>query len=222
MNMTGPSTAARRSYDNRARQQKAAETRERIIAAGTELVHGFDTWNWRDLTFRAVAERAGVGERTVYRHFPTERHLHDAVMQRLEAEAGIRYEDVNLANLAEVTGRIFGSLQRFSVRQSVQATDDPTFVTVDHRRREALLRAVTAAAPHWSDTDRHLVAGLLDVLWNVPSYERLVGVWNIDGDDATRAIGWLMDKVIESIERDEPVVTEKRGMSRAPRSPRRR
>ena len=101
--MSEPSIGNRRRYDNRARQEKAAQTRERIIAAGSELVHAFDTWNWRDLTFRSVAERAGVGERTVYRHFPTERHLHDAVMQRLESEAGISYENVDLGNLGEVT-----------------------------------------------------------------------------------------------------------------------
>lgn len=204
MIMDESSTASRRSYDNRVRQQKAAETRERIVTAGSELVHEFDTWNWRNLTFRAVAERAGVGERTVYRHFPTERHLHDAVMQRLESEAGISYEDVDLANLAEVTARVFASLQRFSVRQSVQTPSDPTFVTVDHRRREALLRAVSAAAPQWSDADRRLTAGLLDVLWNLPSYERLVGVWGVDGDHATRAIGWLIAKVVQSIKHDQP------------------
>ena len=100
--MSESSIGGRRRYDNRGRQQKAARTRERIIAAGTELVHAFDSWNWRELTFRSVAERAGVGERTVYRHFPTERHLHDAVMQRLESEAGISYEDVDLGNLGEV------------------------------------------------------------------------------------------------------------------------
>jgi AcrR family transcriptional regulator len=200
----GEPSIARRGYDNRAREQKAAETRERIIMAGSELVHGFDSWDWRDLTFRAVAERAGIGERTVYRHFPTERHLHDAVMQRLESEAGISYEDVDLANLAEVTGRVFASLQRFSVSPTAQGPPDPTFVTVDHRRREALLRAVSAAAPQWSETDRLLTAALLDVLWNLPSYERLVGEWEIDGADATRAIGWLMAKVVQSIDDDCP------------------
>jgi hypothetical protein len=121
-----------------------------------------------------------------------------------------------------VTGRVFASLQRFSMGQSVATPADPTFVTVDHRRREALLRAVSAAAAHWSDNDRRLAAGLLDVLWNLPSYERLVGVWNIDGDEATQAIGWLMDKVIQSIEQDERVATAKRDKSRALRSPRRR
>src|SRR6185312_12264800 len=139
------SIAKRRSYDNRARQEKAAQTRERIVAAGSDLVHGFDSWNWRDLTFKAVAERAGVGERTVYRHFPTERHLHDAVMQRLESEAGVSYEDVDLANLAETTARVFASLQRFSVRESVPVPGDAAFVSSDQRRRDALLRVVSEA-----------------------------------------------------------------------------
>jgi AcrR family transcriptional regulator len=202
--MSEPSIASRRTYDNRARQQKAAQTRERIVAAGSDLVHDFDSWNWRDLTFKAVAERAGVGERTVYRHFPTERHLHDAVMQRLESEAGISYEDVDLANIGDVTGRVFASLQRFSARKSVEAPQDPTFVGVDVRRREALTRAVSAAAPNWSAAEQQVTAGLLDVLWNVPSYERLVGEWDIEGADATRAIGWLMAKVVAAIEDDDP------------------
>lgn len=197
------SSIARRTYDNRARQQRAAQTRERIVAAGSELVHAFDSWDWRELTFKAVAERAGVGERTVYRHFPTERHLHDAVMQRLESEAGISYEDVDLTNIDEVTARVFASLQRFSVGKSVETPQDPTFVGVDVRRREALMRAVAASAPGWSPAEQQMAAGLLDVLWNVPSYERLVGVWGIDGNDATRAIGWLMAKLIRAIEDDD-------------------
>ena len=197
------SSIARRTYDNRSRQQKAAQTRERIVAAGSDLVHAFDSWNWRDLTFKAVAERAGVGERTVYRHFPTERHLHDAVMERLESEAGISYEDVDLTNIDEVTARVFASLQRFSVRKSVDTPQDPTFVGVDARRREALVRAVSASAPAWSAAQQQMAAALLDVLWNVPSYERLVGVWGIDGTDATRAIGWVMAKVIGAIEDDD-------------------
>ncbi|WP_333894869.1 TetR/AcrR family transcriptional regulator [Mycolicibacterium gadium] len=201
--MNDQSTVRRRTYDNRAREEKAAQTRERIVAAGSELVHGFDSWNWRDLTFKAVAERAGVGERTVYRHFPTERHLHGAVMQRLEFEAGVSYEDVDLTNIGEVTARVFASLQRFSVRRSVEPPQDPTFVGVDARRRDALIRAVSVSAPGWTAAQRHAAAALLDVLWNVPSYERLVGVWGIDGADATRAVVWLMAKVVSAIEHGE-------------------
>ena len=202
--MDDSSTETRRRYDNRARAEKAAQTRERIVAAGSDLVHAFESWNWRDLTFRSVAERAGVGERTVYRHFPTERHLHDAVMQRLESEAGISYDDVDLDNLGEVTARVFASLQRFAVRESVETPRDPTFAGVDARRREALLRAVTASAPKLTEDEQRLAAGLLDVLWNLPSYERLVGVWGVDGSTATAAVNWLMAMVIEAVEKGDP------------------
>ena len=94
---------------------------------------------------------------------------------------------LDLTNLAEVTARVFASPQRFSVRESLQAPGDPTLVSVDERRRDALLRAVSAAAGHWSDTERRVTPGLLDVLWNVPSYERLVGLWGVDGADVVAA-----------------------------------
>jgi AcrR family transcriptional regulator len=196
--------ARRRPYDSPVRRQKAAETRERIVAAGSELVHGFATWDWRELTFRAVAERAGVGERTVYRHFPTERHLHEAVMQRLEEEAGVAYEHVELANLAEITGRVFESRRSFAVPDSVRGPEDPTFVAVDQRRKDALVRAVSAAAPHWAEAEQRTLAALLDVLWNLPSYERLVGAWDLGGEEAAAAITWVMGKLLRATEEDDP------------------
>jgi AcrR family transcriptional regulator len=199
----GAEQPAPRRYRTPVRSAQAARTRERIVAAGSELVHGFGTWDWKDLTFRAVAERAGVGERTVYRHFPTERHLHDAVMQRLEEEAGVTYDDVDLTNLAAITARVFSSRGSFAVAPSVAAPGDPTFVAADVRRRAALLRAVDAAAPHWSEQERRTVAALLDVLWNLPSYERLVGEWELGGQDATGAISWLIGKVIAAIGDDD-------------------
>jgi len=200
--MGEPSIGSRRSYDNRARQERAAQTRERIVAAGSDLVHEFESWNWRDLTFKAVAERAGVGERTVYRHFPTERHLHDAVMQRLEWEAGISYEDVDLANLAETTARVFASLRRFSVRESAPTPHDSAFISSDQRRRDALLRAVSGSTTGGSEADQRMIAGLLDVLWSPASYERLVGLWGLDSVDATAAIEWLIAKVVAAIDGD--------------------
>ncbi len=194
---------SRRRYDTPVRRQRAADTRERIVRAGSELAHEFASWDWKALTFRAVAERAGVGERTVYRHFPTERHLHDAVMQRLEEEAGITYEDVDMRGLAGVTARVFATRQLFAAKQSVDAPADPTFFAVDQRRRDALTRALSISAGHWTDHERTTLAALLDVLWNLPSYERLVSVWNLSGQDATNAITWLMDKLIQAVDDDD-------------------
>ena len=191
----------RRSYHSPARQKAAAATRDRIIDAGTRLVRGFTTWDWDELTFRAVAERAEVSERTVYRHFPTERHLHDAIMGRLEGEAGIAYQDVELDNFAEVTARLFASLGRFAIKDSIGAPHGAAFVGAEAKRHDALDRAVVA--PHLPDAQRRALAGLLDVLWSPPTYERLVGAWNLENTEAVDAIQWLITKVIAAVENNE-------------------
>jgi len=190
-------TRDRRRYDSPVRRQQVAETRERILGAASKLVHAFPTWDWRALTFRAVAERAGVSERTVYRHFATERELRDALMRRLEEEAGVAYEGVDLDHLADVAALVFSSLSSFAV--SPMVVDDPTFVAEDRLRRDALLNAVTAAAADWTDVERQMAAGLLDLLWNVPSFERLVVQWGLSADDATGAIAWAIGLLVAAI-----------------------
>jgi hypothetical protein len=67
-----------------------------------------------------------------------------------------------------------------------------------------LVRAVATSAPAGSEAEQRVVAGLLDVLWHLPTYERLVGVWGLDGAVATNAVTWLMAKVIEAIQGDDP------------------
>jgi AcrR family transcriptional regulator len=196
----------RRRYHSPARRQRAAATRERIIDAGARLVRGFTTWDWDELTFKAVAERAGVSERTVYRNFPSERHLHDAIMARLEDEAGISYEDVELDNLADVTARVFASLRRFAIKDTVGAPRGPAFAGADARRHDALNRAVTARAPELRDAQHRALAGLLDVLWSPPTYERLIGAWSLDNAEAVSAVQWLIAKVIAAVDDNEPPI----------------
>ena len=198
--MAEPSTAGgtgeRRRYDSPVRRRQVAETRERILGAAATLVRGFPTWDWRGLTFRAVAERAGVSERTVYRHFATERELRDAVMHRLEQEAGVSYEGVGLDDLADVAALVFSARASFAVPPAV--AEDPTFVAEDRLRRDALRDALAGAAVAngWTDVERNMAAGLLDVLWNVPSFERLVVHWGLGADDATDAIAWAIGLVV--------------------------
>jgi AcrR family transcriptional regulator len=203
----------RRRYDSPTRRQQAAETRERIVCAGAELARGFTTWEWDDLTFRAVAERAGVSERTVYRNFPSERHLHDAVMQRLEDDAGVSYDDVTLDNVAEVTARVFGSLHRFAIQDSVATPGDPTFAGADTRRQDALLRAVSTRAAQWDDTQLRAAAGLLDVLWSPTTFERLVRAWKLDDSTATSAVAWMIDKVVDVVTAKHMVAPQVDGLS---------
>lgn len=193
----------KRPYNSPAREQQAAQTRDRIVSAGAALVREFTDWDWGSLTFRAVADRADVSERTVYRHFPSERHLHDAVMARLEDEAGITYEDVQLDTVAEVSARLIASLHRFAAEQTTTSPRSPALVGADERRRTALLRAVRAEAPDLTDAQQRVAAGLLDVVWSPTTYERLAGVWELDDDTSIGAIAWLIDVVVAAVRSGE-------------------
>ena len=189
----------RRPYDSTLRREKAAETRRRIVLAGSELLHASHVRDWGSLTVRAVAERAGVNERTVYRHFVNERGLRDAVMQRREEEAGIDLEGMRLEDVSEVAARIFEHVSSFPLAPG--PTLDPTLSEANRRQHAALAAAVAASAPGWSDTERTMAAAMLDVLWSVAAYERLVRDWQLDTHQAARVIGWVI-AMVEAAVRD--------------------
>jgi AcrR family transcriptional regulator len=192
-----------RQYDSPVRRKRAAETRERVVAAGSALVRSATSWDWNDLTIRAVAEKAGVSESTVYRHFASERELHDAVMHRLHQETGVSYEGMTLDELPETTRRVFAALSAYAVSAWTPQMDDPTLISIDQVRMNALLEAVGEPSGSVAPEQRRVAAAMLDVLWSVPSYERLVAQWKMDAAEATEAITWAMGLIVSTL-RDAP------------------
>jgi AcrR family transcriptional regulator len=192
-----PDAPARRQYDSTLRQQRASETRDRIVAAGCELLAESSIRDWRGLTVRAVAERAGVNERTVYRHLTNERGLRDAVMQRMEEQAGIDLTAMRMEDIADVARRIFTEVSAHPLPPRPEL--DPTLTEASQRVRAALSRALEPPTEGWSDADRTVAAGMFDVLWGVAPYERLVGDWGLDPDQAVRGITWVMGLIEDAV-----------------------
>jgi AcrR family transcriptional regulator len=196
---TRDSQRTSRPYDSTRRREQAAETRRRIVLAGSELLHGADVRDWGRLTIRAVAERARVNERTVYRHFVNERGLRDAVMRRFEEEAGIELEGMRLEEVSDVARRILEHVSSFPLPS--RPSLDPTLNEANQRQRRALLDAVASHAGRWSADEQIMAAGLLDVLWSVASYERLVRDWDLDPRQAILAISWVIEMVEVAVRR---------------------
>jgi AcrR family transcriptional regulator len=204
-----PPTRQRRKYDSPLRRRQAASTRRRILAAGSKLLHEFPTWNWRELTVRAVARRARVNERTIYRYFPSERALRDAVLGRLESEAGVDLEGLRLEDVADVTRRILQFVSSFPLEP--RTIRDPTVAAANQRQREALLGAVSFSTRRWPPKDRAIAAAMFDVLWSVVSYERLVADWRLAPKDAIRGITWVMGLVENAIRGGRRPLPPRRG-----------
>ncbi len=167
------------------------------MAAGCTILRKSSIRDWRALTIRGVAEQAGVNERTVYRHFGNERGLRDAVMHRLEQKAGIDLEGMRLEDIAEIAARIFTHVSSYPLRS--QPPLDPTLTDANLRQRAALFGALGEWTAEWPQQDRISAAALLDVLWSVATYERLVSDWEMDRDRAIRTVTWAIALVQEAL-----------------------
>lgn len=198
----------RRTYDNTLRQQQAEATRERVVAAGAELLRNSPVRDWRDLTIRAVAERADVSERTIYRHFEHERGLRDAVMHRLEQEAGIDLASMRLDSIGEVAAQTLQQVSEFPL--DARPPLDPTLSDANKRQRTALLQAISEHTEGWSEPDREAAAAVFDVLWSVAAYERLIVSWNFDHKEAVSCLTWAIDLVEAAIRRGEAPTAARR------------
>lgn len=187
-----------RPYNGTLRRERAAETRERILVAASELLHRSSVRDWKKLTVRAVAERAGVNERTAYRYFGSEQGLRDAVMHRNEQEAGIELAGMGLEDIATVATQIFEHVSQYP--REPRPPLDPTLMDAKRRQKGALLGAVAARTGDWTEEDRTTAAAIFDVLWSVAAYERLVVDWDRDHERAIRGISWVIGLVEEAVQ----------------------
>lgn len=186
-----------RRYDSPVRRERSAKTRERIVEAGSTLVHELGSWDWSGLTVREVAARAGVHERTVHRHFATERDLRAAVLQRLIEESGVTVEGMHLDEVPGHVEQLFGYLAEFS--SAPRREPDAPFAELDQRRKAALLETVSQGATGLSDEATRLVAAVIDALWGLPTYNRLTGDWGLESDAAARGVGWVIGLLTEAV-----------------------
>ncbi len=178
-------------------RDRAGETRERIVDAGSELVHAGSVRDWKRLTIRAAAKRAGVNERTVYRHFGDEKGLRDAVLHRHAEEAGIELEGMQLEDLAKVAGQIFAHVSAYPIEARPQL--DPTLIEAHRRQNDAVLGAISARTEGWPPDRQMLAAAMVDVLWSVATYERLTVNWRVDLDQAIEGVSWVIGLIEQAV-----------------------
>ena len=209
---------APRRYDNSSRREQAAATRDRVVAAGAELLRESPVKDWANVTVRAVAERAGVSERTVYRHFGTEKGLRDAIMARNEERAGIDLGSVHIDDLAEVAAKVLRFASDYP--RTPEPPLDATLHEADARRQAALLRAVEECTPTWSEQEQLRAAALIDLIWSINSYERLLSGWQLDSESAIDVVRWGVALVVaaaRAAEQQEQVASRRNGRGDRPR-----
>ncbi len=197
------SVSERRSYHSPLREQQAEQTRALILDTLAEMVaeDGFD-----GIVVKDLAARAGMAERTVYRHFPDRDALHDALADRVAAQVGWTAEQELPADPATWGRTVADAYARFD-EQIVPTTVVAKLNAVRTRpaaesvRRGDRFRATIAAAyPAMTDEEHETVLAAIQVLASSRTWLRLREEMGLDGPRASATMRWLVELLVADLD----------------------
>lgn len=199
------SPTARRAID-----RQRAGTRQAIVEAALTLMRERPL---APFSHESVAEGAAVSPRTVYRHFPTRRHLTEALWVRLRDETGTRWpqrED----EIASSLRRTFRQFEQFSglTRAAIAAAASTEYpVHGSAEGRTAFQQSLAGILAALSDGDgRALVAACL-AIYSAPFWQMLRDRGQLSARRAEEAAVMAMDAVVAAARHQAATTTTTRG-----------
>lgn len=191
-----------RTYNSPLREEQARQTRELILETLVELV---SEQGAADLAIRDLARRAGVSERTVYRHFPDRAALLDGLADYVGARSDwpiSRRVPTTLVELVESIAPTFASFdaREAETRALVLLNLDPARVATMTRRNQSMLRETVAREfPNLSESRQREAVSVIHLLGSSRTWLRFRDQDGLEPGQAGRAaadaagayIAWL-------------------------------
>ena len=178
---------------------KKEEARARILDAFIALL----TEGAEDLSHDAVADRAEVGRRTVYRYFPDRAALMDAALLRVRERAGTRVTyPQSAAELLDTLEPIYTGFDSIApLITMLRTTPQGRQLRLAQKRQRAAsyTRALAEAVENLPPEDRKLAIAMLQVLHTTPWLE-MRDHWALDGRQIARATGWAVRTLLNDLE----------------------
>ena len=173
-------------------------TQEAILSAYAELIEELGT---DDVSFRLIARRAGVGERTVFRNYATRVDLLLATAAWIERSIFTREESASVFDTP------------LSIREAMEAYDKRPELA--HVVAETTMRGVSGAAPTprraqldqllrdevpaLDDTDRRTIVAALSHIDSAATWVALRRELGMNRRDIADAAAWAAEAVLDPI-----------------------
>lgn len=195
----------RRPYESPLRAELVEQTRLRILEAVADELTDQDL---QDLSVPAIAARARVALRTVYRHFPTKEALLDGfcewwISQRLQT---VQYDGASSQDLPRIIREHFAALDREPEVMRAMMVSRAGQQVRDRRRPRQLrsfaqaLKSVTAGM---DPRDARGALAAIHTLDTAPTWQHLREHWGLSTEEAAGAAAWAVSVLIRELE-DNP------------------
>lgn len=197
----------KRSYSSPLRQQQAATTRERIIAAALDVLTAHPA---AELSNESVGRAARIATRTVYRHFPTRTDLLDAVWEEIDSRLGLsQLPSTDSAALLDFVPELFARLDANAPVVNALITSNAGHEMsrrTGERRSRAIESALTHETRNMTRAERDRLTALVRVLTSPMTWHVLRQKTRVTGNEPALAVTWALRRLIgvrESESRDK-------------------
>jgi AcrR family transcriptional regulator len=179
------------------RDRQRDATRASILEAAMSMLRDEP---FEQFSHEAVAARAGVAARTVYRHFPARADLIRALWERLRDETGTHWPSTE-AEILPATRTQFQTFEAHSalVRASIVAAASTNYPAHGSKEGRAAFRQsladITSSLPR--EKSEQLVA-LCVAIYSAPFWQMLRDRGQLTNDQAADAASWAIGAVIDA------------------------
>lgn len=189
----------RAPYRSPLREQQAADTRERILAALAELIrrNGYE-----QVSFKALAQQAGVTEITVYRHFHDRTELLRAFWTWMDARLGRRGMPQSEQALLDDVSVVFRGFdeQEALMRAALLSPEGRAMrMSVQPERRAGFERALADALDGLPKPERLRALAVVQLLYSGYAWLSMKDHWGLDGNEAAAASEWAIRALIRDL-----------------------
>jgi AcrR family transcriptional regulator len=180
------------------RDKRAATTREHILDQAYELLVNYPD---EPFSHEAIAARAGVGARTVYRYFPAQSDLYEELWVRVRKQAGTIFPSSEAEILPQIP-ILFGGFDR-NEKVIRAVLESPAGHRVRERAapegRAAFSKSLAELTAGLSPAKKRQVVAIFLAIYSAPFWELLRNRGGLSGADAIAAAEWAMSTLIQGL-----------------------
>jgi AcrR family transcriptional regulator len=180
------------------REKHVATTRDHIMEVAYELLVNHPD---QPFSHEAIAARAGVGARTVYRYFPAQSDLYEELWVRVRKQAGAIFPSSEAEILPQIP-ILFGGFDR-NEKVIRAVLESPAGHRVRERGapegRAAFSKSLAGLTAGMSPAEKRQVVAIFLAIYSAPFWELLRKRGGLSGADAIAAAEWAMSALIQSL-----------------------
>ena len=196
------------SYESPLRAEQKQATRQRILDAAGKLMEdrGLD-----EFSFAAIAQQAGVKERTVYRHFPSKNALIVSLcawfQKRVRYGEFARTETELLAKPLQIFPGYDENERLARALWSSPQGREFRLSNVEERK-DGIKAAIASAIRGLPPRQAKWMAAVVHVLLSSATWQTMKDYWGLSGEESGKASAMAIELLLNAVREDVPPASQ--------------